>query len=94
MDYDSVMCALPGHARFVRAAAVFRAALALGATLATAAVATPIRAQTISFGKSTLQGTALTSPTSLQFGPDGMLYVTQQNGTILIYSVTRNGPNS
>jgi hypothetical protein len=94
MDYDSVMCALPGHARFVRAAAVFRAALALGATLATAAVATPIRAQTISFGKSTLQGTALTSPTSLQFGPDGRLYVTQQNGTILIYSVTRNGPNS
>jgi hypothetical protein len=53
-----------------------------------------VHAQTISFGKSLLGATALTNPTSLQFGPDGRLYVSQQNGTILVYSVTRSGPNS
>ena len=94
MNYDPVMTPLPGPARFVRAAAVHRAfgamLLLAGATL----LATPAHAQSISFGKSVLQGTALTGPTSLQFGPDGRLYVTQQNGTILIYSITRNGPNS
>jgi hypothetical protein len=86
MNYDSVMAPLPGCARFVRAAALLCVAMAIGAA--------EVRAQTISFGKSTLNGTALTSPTSLQFGPDGRLYVTQQNGTILIYGITRNGPNS
>src|SRR6185503_95952 len=86
MNYDSVMSPLPGCVRLVRAAALLCVAAAIGAA--------PARAQTISFGKSTLQGTALTSPTALQFGPDGRLYVTQQNGTILIYGVTRNGPNS
>ncbi|HEV8198930.1 MAG TPA: malectin domain-containing carbohydrate-binding protein [Candidatus Polarisedimenticolia bacterium] len=80
------MCPLPGRARFVRAGAVLFVAAVL--------LAAPAAAQTISFGKSTLQGTALTSPTSLQFGPDGRLYVTQQNGTILIYTITRNAPNS
>ena len=33
----------------------------------------------------------LSSPTSLQFGPDGKLYVSQQNGTIKIYTISRNG---
>jgi hypothetical protein len=28
-------------------------------------------------------------PTSLQFGPDGRLYVAQQNGTIVAYTVRR-----
>ena len=86
MNYDSEMSPLPGWARKVRAAALLALACGLGSFEA--------RAQAISFGKSVLQGTALTSPTSLQFGPDGRLYVTQQNGTILIYTVTRNGPNS
>jgi hypothetical protein len=89
MNYDSVMCPLPGHPRPLRAARVLLVLLAAGLF-----AATPVGAQTISFGKSTLQGTSLTSPTSLQFGPDGKLYVTQQNGTILIYGITRNGPNS
>ena len=48
----------------------------------------------ISFGKSELQASMATRPTSLQFGPDGRLYVAQQNGLILAYEVTRNGPNS
>ncbi|MEM6693094.1 MAG: tandem-95 repeat protein [Pseudomonadota bacterium] len=34
------------------------------------------------------QGSNLTNPTSLQFGPDGRLYVSEQNGTINAYTVT------
>ncbi len=49
--------------------------------------------ETISFTKSTLSGTSSGNPTSLQFGPDGRLYVAQQNGTIKVYTVVRSGPN-
>ena len=31
----------------------------------------------------------LANPTSLQFGPDGRLYVSQQDGLIRIYDVTQ-----
>jgi hypothetical protein len=48
----------------------------------------------VGFGKSTLPGTGLTNPTTLQFGPDGKLYVGEQDGLIKIYTVIRNGPNS
>ncbi len=48
----------------------------------------------ISFGKSTLHNETTTRPTSLQFGPDGKLYVAQQNGLIKIYTVKRNGANN
>jgi glucose/arabinose dehydrogenase len=70
---------------------VIRASFVCGALLCAASA---VRAQTISFGKSLLGGTSLTNPTALQFGPDGRLYVTQQNGTILIYTVSRSGPNA
>ena len=50
-------------------------------------------APTISFGKSVLSGGSLTHPTSLQFGPDGRLYVAQQDGLIRVFGVQRNGPN-
>jgi glucose/arabinose dehydrogenase len=76
----------PAFLRLVAAAFPLAAILALAA-------AQPASAQTISFGKSLLAGATLTNPTSLQFGPDGRLYVTQQNGTILIYSVTRTAPD-
>ncbi|MGH7536046.1 MAG: Kelch repeat-containing protein, partial [Gemmatimonadales bacterium] len=46
---------------------------------------------TIGFGKSTLQGGSSTHPTSLQFGPDGRLYVAHQTGLIKAYTVVRNG---
>src|SRR6476620_9319409 len=50
---------------------------------------------TISFGKSTLNGTTgLAQPTSLQFGPDGRLYVAQQNGLIRAYTISRTGTNT
>jgi hypothetical protein len=58
-------------------------------------VAAPSHAAvTISFGKSTLQNETSTRPTSLQFGPDGKLYVAQQNGLINIYTLKRNSANN
>ena len=37
-------------------------------------------------------GSNLNQPTTLDWGPDGMLYVAQQNGQIYQYEVVRNGP--
>jgi hypothetical protein len=48
----------------------------------------------IGFGKSKLTGAPATAVTSLQFGPDGRLYVAQQDGLIKAFTVARNGPNS
>ncbi|MGH2753738.1 MAG: malectin domain-containing carbohydrate-binding protein, partial [Actinomycetota bacterium] len=48
----------------------------------------------VGFGKSTLAGHSTVMPTSLQFGPDGRLYVAQFDGTIKIYTITRNDLNS
>jgi glucose/arabinose dehydrogenase len=39
-----------------------------------------------------LQGAQLTNPTSLEFGPDGRLYVSQQDGLITAFTVARRGP--
>ncbi|WP_010180159.1 Kelch repeat-containing protein [Aquimarina agarilytica] len=47
-------------------------------------------AQEISFNAIGLQGESINNPTSLDFGPDGKLYVSQQNGDILQYDITRN----
>ncbi len=44
------------------------------------------------FDSSGLQGENLSAPTSLEFGPDDRLYVSQQNGTIYAYTIVRNGP--
>ena len=41
--------------------------------------------------RSGLSGESSNNPTSLQFGPDGRLYVAQQDGTIKAYTVLRNG---
>jgi N-acetylneuraminic acid mutarotase len=49
---------------------------------------------TVGFGTTSLVGETSDSPTSLQFGPDGRLYVAQFNGLIKVYNVQRNGPNS
>src|SRR6056297_1357574 len=50
-------------------------------------------AQSPSFNTSALSGAAISNPTSLQFGPDGRLYVSQQNGTIKAFTVVRNAAN-
>lgn len=48
----------------------------------------------VAFNKSELSDTTgLVRPTSLQFGPDGRLYIAQQNGLIQVYEVVRNGEN-
>lgn len=47
----------------------------------------------VNFTSSGLVGESSNNPTSLQFGPDGRLYVSQQNGTIYAYTIQRNGPN-
>ncbi|MEM1279264.1 MAG: hypothetical protein AAGG53_04390 [Cyanobacteria bacterium P01_H01_bin.152] len=35
--------------------------------------------------------TLITNPTTLQFGPDGRLYVTEQDGTINVFTITKQG---
>lgn len=46
------------------------------------------------FSVSSLKGTSIINPTSLQFGPDGRLYVSQQNGIIKIFTIVRQGANA
>jgi hypothetical protein len=48
----------------------------------------------VSFDSSGLGGESLNNPTSLEFGPDDRLYVSQQNGLVYAYTVVRNGPNN
>ena len=48
----------------------------------------------IGFGKSELVLGQRANPTSLQFGPDGRLYVAQRDGNLYAITVTRNGANS
>ena len=49
----------------------------------------------ISFTTSTLVGGVnLSNPTTLAFGPDNRLYVTQQDGNIFAYTIQKNGPNN
>lgn len=45
------------------------------------------------FGKSTLEGFGNGKPTSLQFGPDGRLYVAYMDGLIKVFTIERNGSN-
>ena len=45
------------------------------------------------FLPSNLRGAILSNPTSMQFGPDDRLYVSQQNGIIKVFTIVRNAPN-
>jgi len=45
----------------------------------------------IEFSNSMLNGAAITRGTSVQFGPDNKLYVTEMNGAIKVFDVTRAG---
>lgn len=44
----------------------------------------------VAFKQSVVQGLAIVSPTSLQFGPDGRLYVSEIDGSILALTVSGN----
>ena len=48
----------------------------------------------VPFGKSQLQGFNESKPTSLQFGPDGKLYVTLISGSIKILDIERTNTNN
>ena len=65
------------------------AAATLALTFSLASTAT---AQEISFLKGTLDGATPDGPTTLQFGPDGRLYVGERYGQINIYTVSRTMP--
>ncbi|GAA4341533.1 malectin domain-containing carbohydrate-binding protein [Flaviaesturariibacter amylovorans] len=54
------------------------------------------QAQQFSFSSSGLKMNTATvfNPTSIQFGPDGRLYVSEQAGWIRIYTIRKNGPNN
>lgn len=51
------------------------------------------RAAPAVFNASPLLGVDVQNPTSLQFGPDGRLYVAQQNGRLFAYTIARQGPS-
>ena len=46
------------------------------------------------FSSSGLQGINIYNPTSLDFGPDGRLYVSVQSGEIYAYTIFRNANNN
>ena len=82
-----------GTTRQVAARALVALTLAV-AGLATATAA-PVGAQTgePSFTSSALSGHSSTNPTSLQFGPDGKLYVAEVSGIVNIYEIEQLGPD-
>jgi len=48
----------------------------------------------VNFGKSTLKNATLAKGTSLQFGPDDLLYASEVSGAIHVFEVTRSGKNN
>ncbi|MBX9851933.1 MAG: hypothetical protein K2X86_09260 [Cytophagaceae bacterium] len=50
--------------------------------------------QAQSFSSSVLQGGVVANPTSLQFGPDGKLYVGQQGGQIKVFTINKVAANN
>jgi hypothetical protein len=72
---------------------VCAAALALALVAAGIMAAEPaVGVVPIGFGKSLFAGQSSVLPTSLQFGPDGRLYVGRFDGGIDVYDVARHGP--
>lgn len=65
-----------------------------GSTLNVSLVGAGVSQIPIAFEKSVLGNTiGLNRPTSMQFGPDGRLYVSQQNGLIRVYEVVKTAAN-
>lgn len=53
----------------------------------------PAQAQNFGFSKLNLNSTAIQAPTSLDFGPDGKLYVASEEGQIYVVEIQRNAAN-
>ena len=75
------------------AVSILSTAILVMAMLFTSSIVAPntAYAQTIGFSQSGLDGEVSSNPTSLEFGPDDRLYVSQLNGTIYAYTIERNG---
>jgi glucose/arabinose dehydrogenase len=54
----------------------------------------PARVRSPSFREHALEGSSSYNPTAIQFGPDGRLYVAQQDGLIKVYDVVRRSDGS
>ena len=63
-----------------------------GLSLFAASVFAPSAAQAQSFTLTQLANANVSSPTSIQWGPDGKLYVAQQDGTIQVMTVSEPSP--
>lgn len=72
---------------------VKRSALLLIAYVLASMSALVLAQSSFNFNSSGLKGVVLTNPTSLQFGPDRRLYVSQQNGVIKALTITRSSAN-
>jgi len=68
-------------------AGVVTVALAIVAAFAPIGERAASAAGDVGFGKSLLVGHSSVNPTTLQFGPDGRLYVGQLNGVIYAYTI-------
>ena len=66
----------------------------LAALLLGAPTSAPAGSPSFEFAKGVVAGTGADRVTTLQFGPDGRLYVGQQNGLIKVFTVVRHGPGS
>ena len=71
----------------------YRPLVLVAVTLAVLFTGWPAGAQTVNFGKSILAGPVISNPTSMQFGPDGLLYVAMRDALIKSYTITRNSEN-
>src|SRR5919106_1280927 len=69
-------------------------AAVLAALLLGAPASAPAGSPRFEFAKGVVAGTNTDRVTTLQFGPDGRLYVGQQNGLIKVLTVVRHGPGS
>jgi glucose/arabinose dehydrogenase len=66
----------------------------VGSLLFAAPVTAPAGPARFDFVKGVVAGTGTDRVTTLQFGPDGRLYVGQQNGLIKVLTLVRHGPGS
>jgi hypothetical protein len=96
-ESTTITVALLPTALGARSATLSVAHTGVGSPLAiplSATVTAPTAPPNPAFGRSLLAGAGVDNPTSLQFGPDGRLYVAQMDGTIKVLTVARTAPQT